>query len=299
VPTHVGSEKLANAIVAANTRIVNRRSIAADCTVTVTSWSAVFEPSYPRPPRQQGSISEPRHLQWAFSRRSCAAFLCLYFNLQALLFVKWTSSISPLVEAAGLVPKGNAVAGLASKVIADRITIERTIYGSPHVTGDALRRWPSSSGRKLLHINAISWLHGTAEAPSIIRCDDRCWHVCDMPAGGENACSLGWTGSREAKRLTRNGHCWVPAIGFCSEVAQPKGNTGPTFDRAPRCSTIAGNQLEQIGRLPFPLVQAWLSASSAIEWAASHLHVRAADLQSRGCLIGESLDRKSISNSPS
>lgn len=101
-------------------------------------------------------ISEPRHLQWAFSRRSCAVFLCLYFNLQALLFVKWTLSISPLVEAAGLVPEGNAVAGLTRKVIADRITIKRTIYGSPHVTGDALRRSQSSSGSKLLHINAIS-----------------------------------------------------------------------------------------------------------------------------------------------
>ena len=117
----------------------------------MTSLSAFDRTAhYPRPP------SESRHLQWAFSRRSCADFLCLYFDLQALLFVKWTSSISPLVEAAGLVLKGNASAGLTRKVVTDKITIERTIYGSPHMTGDALRRSPSSSGRKLIHINAIS-----------------------------------------------------------------------------------------------------------------------------------------------
>jgi L-amino acid N-acyltransferase YncA len=62
----------------------------------------------------------------------------LYFNLQALLFVKRTSSISSLIEAAGLSVKGNAVAGPTRKVTADTITIERTIYGSPQMTGDAL-----------------------------------------------------------------------------------------------------------------------------------------------------------------
>jgi hypothetical protein len=63
--------------------------------------------------------------QWAFSRRSCAAFLCLYFSLQALLFVKRTLSSSSLVGTAGMVPKGNAVAELARKV---EIMINRTIY---------------------------------------------------------------------------------------------------------------------------------------------------------------------------
>jgi hypothetical protein len=62
----------------------------------------------------------------------------LYFNLQAFLFVKRTSSISSLIEAAGLVVKGNAVAEPTRKVVADTITIERTIYGSPQMTGEAL-----------------------------------------------------------------------------------------------------------------------------------------------------------------
>jgi hypothetical protein len=48
-----------------------------------------------------------------------------------------TSSISWLIEAAGLAAKGNAVAGPTSKVIADTITIERTIYGSSQMIGDA------------------------------------------------------------------------------------------------------------------------------------------------------------------
>ena len=61
----------------------------------------------------------------------------MYFNLQALLFVKRTSSISWLIEAAGLVVKGNVVAGPTRKVIADTIAIERTIYGSPQMIGDA------------------------------------------------------------------------------------------------------------------------------------------------------------------
>jgi hypothetical protein len=85
-------------------------------------------------------FSEPRHLQWTFSRRSCAAFLCLYFGLQALLFVKRTSSSSWLVGAAGLVPKGNAVAELTRRVTAEKITLERSICGFSSKTGDALGR---------------------------------------------------------------------------------------------------------------------------------------------------------------
>jgi hypothetical protein len=57
----------------------------------------------------------------------------LYFNLQALLFVKRTSSISSLIEAAGLVVRGNAVAGLLRRVITDKIVIERTIELSPNL----------------------------------------------------------------------------------------------------------------------------------------------------------------------
>jgi hypothetical protein len=98
------------------------------------SLPVLIELSLPKGGPSSG-ISEPRHLQWAFSRRSCAAFLCLYFNLQALLFVKRTSRISWSIEAAGLVVKGNAVAGPTRKVIADTITIERTIYGSPLPSG--------------------------------------------------------------------------------------------------------------------------------------------------------------------
>jgi hypothetical protein len=79
------------------------------------------------------SQSEPRHLQWAFSRISCAAFLCLYFGLQALLFVKRTSSSSSLIGAAGPVPERNAAAGLTRKVTAEKIRIDRSIYGfSPY-----------------------------------------------------------------------------------------------------------------------------------------------------------------------
>jgi hypothetical protein len=83
--------------------------------------------------------SEPRHLQWAFSRRSCAAFLYLYFGLQALLFVKRTSSSSALVGAAGLVPKGTAVAELTRRVSAGRITIERSIWFLRRMARDFVR----------------------------------------------------------------------------------------------------------------------------------------------------------------
>src|SRR3981189_1932071 len=67
-------------------------------------------------------------------------FLCLYFSLQALLFVMRTLSISSLIGAAGFVTKGNAVAELTRKVIAEKITGDRVIYGFPPMTGDARRR---------------------------------------------------------------------------------------------------------------------------------------------------------------
>jgi len=74
--------------------------------------------------------------------------LYLYFSLQALLFVKRTLSGSSLIGATGLVATGNAVAELTRKVIAEKITIERTIYVSPHMAGDALRR-PTIAVEKL------------------------------------------------------------------------------------------------------------------------------------------------------
>jgi hypothetical protein len=62
--------------------------------------------------------------------------LCLYFGLQALLLVKRTSTVSPLVAAVGGNPKGNATAGptrkaIEEKITAERNTFERTMYGSP------------------------------------------------------------------------------------------------------------------------------------------------------------------------
>jgi hypothetical protein len=42
----------------------------------------------------------------------------------------------------GLTPGGNAIAGQAKKIVTDRIAVERSIYGSPHSTGDALKRPP-------------------------------------------------------------------------------------------------------------------------------------------------------------
>jgi hypothetical protein len=115
------------------------------------------EPFLVAPQRRIGlanRLSRSRHLQWAFSRRSCAAFLCLYFSLQALLFVKRTLSSSSLIGAAGFVTKGNAVAELTRKVIAEKITIDRIIYGFPHMTGDARRR-----SRALSRIANIVGLH--------------------------------------------------------------------------------------------------------------------------------------------
>src|SRR3981189_782267 len=81
-------------------------------------------------------------------------FLCLYFSLQALLFVMRTLSISSLIGAAGFVTKGNAVAELTRKVIAEKITIDRIIYGFPHMTSDARRR-----SRALSRIANIVGLH--------------------------------------------------------------------------------------------------------------------------------------------
>jgi hypothetical protein len=82
------------------------------------------------PVHLQSVFFKSRHLQWAFSRRSWAAFLCLYFGLQALLFVKRTLSSSSLVGTAEMVPKGNAVAELARKV---EITIDRAIYEAARI----------------------------------------------------------------------------------------------------------------------------------------------------------------------
>src|SRR5450755_1090919 len=87
-------------------------------------------------------ISKVRHLQWAFSRRSCAAFLCLYFDLQTLLLVMRTLTTPSLTPATAPTLEGKAVAGLTSKNMADRIAIERSISGPPHTTGDALGRSP-------------------------------------------------------------------------------------------------------------------------------------------------------------
>jgi hypothetical protein len=118
--------------------------VTADYAIAIPPYGA-WSRCFPKNPTRRriglaNRLSEPRHLQWAFSRRSCAAFLCLYFSLQALLFVKRTLSGCSLIEATGPVPKGNAVAELTRKVIAEKIKIERTIYASPHMAGDALRR---------------------------------------------------------------------------------------------------------------------------------------------------------------
>jgi hypothetical protein len=77
-----------------------------------------------------------------------------------LLFVKRTSSISSLIEAAGLVVRGNAVAGLLRRVITDKIMIERTIYGSPHMTGDA-HSGDHHPVRKKAHLHQCNFLAGT------------------------------------------------------------------------------------------------------------------------------------------
>ena len=50
--------------------------------------------------------------------------------------------------------KGNAVAKLTRKVIAEKITIDRIIYGFPHMTGDVRRR-----SRALSRIANIVGLH--------------------------------------------------------------------------------------------------------------------------------------------
>ena len=93
-------------------------------------------------PSLQFSDHAAIYLQWASFRRCCAAFLNLYLYLQALLFVSRTSSTPSSIEPTGLTPGGNAIAGQAKKIVTDRIAVERSIYGSPHSTGDALKRPP-------------------------------------------------------------------------------------------------------------------------------------------------------------
>jgi hypothetical protein len=93
-------------------------------------------------PSLQFSDHAALYLQWAFFRRCWAAFLNLYLYLQALLFVSRTLSTPSSIEPTGLTPEGNAIAGQTKKIVTDRIATDRSIYGSPHSTGDALKRPP-------------------------------------------------------------------------------------------------------------------------------------------------------------